>query len=79
MGKLLLSIILITIFHIELKAQHANGLFGKKNAVNGTILFSAGPEYGFTDTKESPLNQSLAKKLGCFLWVQTKACSELWV
>lgn len=72
MGKLLLSIILITIFHIELKAQHANGLFGEKNAVNGTILFSVGPEYGFTDTKESPLNQPLTKNWGISLGFRQK-------
>lgn len=60
MGKLLLSILLITIFHVELKAQRTNGFLGKKSASNGTILFSIGAEYGFTDTKEPPLDQSLA-------------------
>lgn len=56
--NLQLLLLLIFLFSFELSAQRRNGLIGKRNESEGSIILSLGPEYCFPDTKESPFTQN---------------------
>jgi len=61
MRKLLLSSYLILLISFVTEAQRRYGLIDKRNASTGTIIFSLGPEFCFTDTKATPYTQNILK------------------